>query len=121
MNNRREFLKTAAAMGATAMIPGAGLIAQNARARAGRIDVHHHMIPRFQPGNNLRDWSPQMSLDTMGKFGISTSILSEVQIPEYLNDGSEQARTMARKINEYGAQLAKDNPGKFGFFAAAFK
>ena len=59
-----------------------------------------------------------MSLDTMGKFGIATSILSEVQIPEYLNDGSEQARTMSRKINEYGAQLAKDHPGKFGFFAS---
>ena len=118
MNNRREFLKTAAAIGATAILPNAGLVAQNARWPAGRIDVHHHMIPRFQPGNNLRDWSPQMSLDTMGKFGISTAILSEVQIPEYLNDGSEQARTMARKINEYGAQLAKDYPGKFGFFAS---
>ena len=64
MNNRREFLTTAAAMGATAILPGAALIAQNARARGGRIDVHHHMIPRFQPGNNLRDWNPQMSLES---------------------------------------------------------
>src|SRR3954469_23223447 len=106
MTNRREFVKTLAAGAILAQrggTPAAG-------TRKGRIDVHHHMIPRFQPGNNLRDWTPQMSLDTMGKFGISTSILSEVQIPEYLNDGSEQARTMARKINEYGAQLVKDHP-----------
>lgn len=118
MNNRREFLKTVAAVGATAMVPTAGLIAQENRGRAGRIDVHHHMIPRFQPSNNLRDWSPEMSLDTMGKFGIATAILSEVQIPEYLNDGSEKARTMARQLNEYGAKTVKDYPGKFGFFAS---
>jgi 6-methylsalicylate decarboxylase len=119
MNNRRDFLRTAAAVGAAAMVPGAGLVAQAQRGqRAGRIDVHHHMIPRFQPGTNLREWSPQMSLDTMGKFGITTAILSEVQIPEYLNDGSEQARTMARRLNEYGAQQVKDHPGKFGFFAS---
>jgi 6-methylsalicylate decarboxylase len=118
MNNRREFLKTAAALGATAMVPAAGLTAQQPRGRAGRIDVHHHMIPRFQPGNNLREWSPEMSLETMAKFGIATSILSEVQIPEYLNDGSEKARAMARQLNEYGARVAKDHPGRFGFFAS---
>ena len=48
MKNRREFIKTVAAAAATAMVP-AGVMAQGTRGRAGRIDVHHHMIPRFQP------------------------------------------------------------------------
>ncbi len=47
MKNRREFIKTVAAAAATAMVP-AGVMAQGTRGRAGRIDVHHHMIPRFQ-------------------------------------------------------------------------
>ena len=111
--SRREFVKTMAAAAVLAQRGGAPAAA----ARMGRIDVHHHMIPKFQPGNP-REWTPQMSLDTMGKFGIATSVLSEVQIPEYLNDGSEQARTMARRINEFGAQTAKDFPGRFGFFAS---
>lgn len=116
--NRREFLKTVAAAAATAMVPTAGVIAQGTHGRAGRIDVHHHMIPRFQPGNNLRDWSPELSLATMERHGIATAILSEVQIPEYLNDGSEKARAMARQLNEYGAKTVKDYPGRFGFFAS---
>jgi 6-methylsalicylate decarboxylase len=117
MNNRREFLKALAAVTANAMIPAAGVIAQGNR-RAGSIDVHHHMIPRFQPGTNLREWSPEMSLATMDRFGIATAILSEVQIPEFLNDGSEKARAMARQLNEYGAKTIKDYPGRFGFFAS---
>ena len=115
--NRREFLKTVAAAAATAMVPTAGVIAQGTHGRAGRIDVHHHMIPRFQPGNNLRDWSPELSLATMERHGIATAILSEVQIPEYLNDGSEKARAMARQLNEYGAKTVKDYPGRFGLSA----
>src|SRR5688572_14762335 len=118
MQNRRDFLKTAVAVSAAATVPTVGLAFQGARGPAGRIDVHHHMIPRFQPSQNLRDWSPQMSLDTMGRHNIATAILSQVQIPEYLNDGSQQARSMARQMNEFGAKTAQDHPGRFGFFAS---
>ena len=94
MTSRREFVKTLAAGAVLARQRGG---TATSASSLGRIDVHHHMIPRFQPGNNLRDWSPQMSLDTMQKFNIATAILSEVQIPEPLNDGSEKARTLRRR------------------------
>src|SRR5262245_39595341 len=73
-SSRREFMKT---MAAAAILAQRGGGRGGAASPNGRIDVHHHMIPKFQPGNP-REWTPQMSLDTMGKFGIATSILSEV-------------------------------------------
>ena len=122
---RREFLKALAATGAGVMLPGSGLLAQTARpsARANprRIDVHHHMQPpeylrrRTQQTTN-RNWTPAKSVEDMDKNGTATAILS-VTTPGVWFGDPQEARALARIVNEYGAQANRDHPGRFGFFA----
>ena len=93
-----------------------------------RIDVHHHFIPPFHvdsmmaPGRRTGapppKWSPALSLEDMDKSGIATSILSIVQPGVWYGNNVEEARGLARRLNEYGATMVKDHPGRFGLFAA---
>jgi 6-methylsalicylate decarboxylase len=53
-----------------------------------RIDTHHHAIPSFYRdllqkakideagGRELPEWSPEVSLQTMGELNVATAILS---------------------------------------------
>jgi len=132
--SRRKFLHALAAAGVGAIVPSAGLFAQaispSVRPLPGRIDVHHHMFPPFYfkamenelraAGFTFRPWTPQTSLDMMDKHGIATSIVSPVQrlVLDSMSDRSERGRSLARQNNDYCAQLVKDYPGRFGFFAA---
>jgi predicted TIM-barrel fold metal-dependent hydrolase len=61
-------------------------------------------------------WSVQMSLDDMDKSGIKTAVLSQIQPGTWFGDAAE-SRRMSRIINEYGAKLVQDHPGRFGLFA----
>ena len=64
----------------------------------------------------LKEWSPQKSVAEMDENGVAASIVSFPSA--VISPGnSESARTLARKINEYGAQLVRDYPGRFGLFA----
>jgi predicted TIM-barrel fold metal-dependent hydrolase len=124
--SRREVLKALTALGVGAILPATGLVARASRksaalGKSGRIDVHHHMLPPFQtspPFVANRHWTPESTLATMEKFGTSTAILSLTLAAEILYDGTEKARTFARKANEYGAKLVSDNPKRFGLFAS---
>jgi len=124
--SRREFLKTAAG---AALLPAAGVLAQN-RAPRGRIDVHHHLYPpaymaamekemketNFAP----RPWTPQISLEAMDKHGVATAMLSPVQrlVMDSMSDRNERSRMLVRLNNDYNAQLVRDYPGRLGLFAA---
>ena len=128
--SRRKFLKVLGAAGAGALLPGGKLIAQaispSVRPMPGRVDVHHHMFPPFYVkamedemragGFTPRPWSPAISLDMMDKHGIATAMMSPVQrlVMDSMSDRSEKGRSLARQHNEYGAQLVKDYPGRFG-------
>ncbi len=121
-SSRRDLLKTLALAGV-----GPALRAQ---APAGRIDVHHHFTPPFYlkamekelagSGFTARPWSPALSLEAMDKSGVSTALLSPVQrlVMDSMSDRSERARTLARQSNEFGAQVVRDNPRRFGLLAA---
>jgi predicted TIM-barrel fold metal-dependent hydrolase len=95
---------------------------------ARRIDVHHHFLPQFhvdammapgrRPAGSPPRWSPASSLEDMDKSGIATAILSIVQPGVWFGDNVEEARGLARQLNEYGARLVRDHPGRFGLFAA---
>jgi predicted TIM-barrel fold metal-dependent hydrolase len=101
--------------------------AQVTLAKATRIDVHHHFIPPFHveammmPGRRVSgtppQWSPALSLEEMDRSGIATAILSVIQPGVWYGNNLEQARSLARRLNEYGAGLVKDHPGRFGLFA----
>ena len=128
---RRRFLAEAASVLGTAAVGGVTFAAAPAaRAQAPaktRIDVHHHFIPPFhveammRPGRRTAQpppkWSPELSLEDMDKSGIATAVLSQAQPGVWYGDNVDEARKLARELNEYGARLVKDHPGRFGLFA----
>jgi 6-methylsalicylate decarboxylase len=119
---RRDFLKTATCTGAFLALSKTGLLASDNEGKRGRIDVHHHMLPPFQPNPifmpNAKNWNPERSLEVMDKYGTAVAILSFAVPSEYLYNGSEKARTLVRRANDYAAKIANDHPKRFGFFAS---
>jgi 6-methylsalicylate decarboxylase len=129
--SRREFLTTLAALGVTTVLPGGTLAAQASPAGNNRlIDVHHHFSPPFygketggrawsygMGDRRMLQWTPQMSLAEMDKGGVGCAILS-LTTPAVWYGDLQADRSLARRCNEYAAQLASDHPGRFGFFAA---
>lgn len=93
------------------------------------IDCHCHFIPKeyyklLEENNLLLDdsfpvpsnYSVESHLEDMEKIGIGISIL-DLSSPNFWVGNIEQGRTMARKINEFAADMCQKYPGKFGFMA----
>jgi predicted TIM-barrel fold metal-dependent hydrolase len=127
---RRNFLAggmAALGLGAVPSIGGMAPAGAQAPAPKTRIDVHHHFIPQFHvdammaPGRRAGapppKWSPASSLEEMDKSGIATAILSIAQPGVWYGNNVEEARGLARQLNEYGAKMVRDYPGRFGLFA----
>ncbi len=77
---------------------------------------------RAKPGYNgaLIDWSPQAAIEGYDRLGIETGILS-VSSPGVRVDPSASTamiRNLARRANEYCADVVRDRPDRFGFFAS---
>jgi predicted TIM-barrel fold metal-dependent hydrolase len=98
-------------------------------APTARIDVHAHYLPApYQQalkaaglatadgGMPIPEWSVDAHLAAMGARGITTSMLS-VSSPGLQFLDAAAAVRLAREINEIGAGLCRDHPGRFGFFA----
>ncbi len=118
---RRSLLATLAGLGAGALIGSRAAIAQ---ARRTRIDIHHHLFPTNYRAaideigvGPLAKWTPEQSLEEMDKNGIATSVIS-VSPPGVWFGNAEQSRGLSRDVNDYGAKMAADHPGRFGLFAA---
>jgi len=127
--SRRTVLKHVAAMGAGAALSTRSLLAAMPRVdsnpKRGRIDVHHHMLPPFYMDlrravpdvGAMPTWSPAKSIDDMEKNGVTTAMLS-LAVSGVTFDAGEAGRSLARKSNDFGAQLIKDHPASFGLLAA---
>ena len=117
--SRRDLLKAFAAAGAGAALPAflnAQTSKQGSDSKLRRIDVHHHFeTPELTGGPNAH-WSPEKSLEQMNEFGIATAMLSHPG-DGGLFDGTEKGRALARKVNEFGAKVVSDHPGRFGLLA----
>ncbi len=96
-------------------------------ATRGRIDTHHHIVPPSYAawlkrkgmeagGLPIPDWSAEAALALMDKYGIETAIMSVSTPGVHLGDDAE-ARYKAREVNEFAAELVRNEPGRFGFFA----
>jgi 6-methylsalicylate decarboxylase len=126
---RRNFLSggiAALGFGASVACPALAQApaATQAPAVMTRIDVHHHYVPPFYAEamtkhrvSGTPKWSVEASLADMEKAGVQTSVLSLVPSGPWTG-GVEESRKLARDCNDYGAQLRKDHPGRFGLFAA---
>ncbi|MFD3310534.1 amidohydrolase family protein [Streptomyces sp. NPDC058694] len=97
---------------------------------SGLIDVHAHLLPDFYvqqataAGHTHPDgmgswpsWSVQAHLELMDRNGIETAMLSMSSPGVHFGDDKE-ARLLARRVNEYTAELTRDHPGRFGNFAS---
>jgi 6-methylsalicylate decarboxylase len=128
-HSRRSFLAGAAAVGATALLAPAVAKAESPTPQT--IDVHHHIYPPRYLADNVQQiaksigrfadkvqgWSPRSAIDHMDQAGVATAINSMTSPGVWFEDG-DAARARARVCNEYGAQMIRDYPGRFGMFAA---
>ncbi len=96
----------------------------------GFIDVHAHFVTSAyiaaarSAGHDLPDgmprwpdWSAHAHLDLMGRTGIDAAVLSVSSPGTHFGDNAA-ARGLAREVNDAGAQIAQDYPGRFGLFAS---
>jgi predicted TIM-barrel fold metal-dependent hydrolase len=127
--SRRRFLKGVASTAFGLTSAAAAAQSPTPVSRSPRIDVHHHMLPpryieygRQQLLGNapafaeVLRWTPERTLETMGRSGIDTAMISLSQ-PGLRFEDIEATRGMIRYCNEYGAQMVRDYPGRFGLFA----
>jgi predicted TIM-barrel fold metal-dependent hydrolase len=96
-------------------------------ASARRIDVHLHVIPDFYKEavyaagsgpaiGRYPDWTPELALKLMDRHEIETAITSLAQPGVQFTSG-ENARHLARRCNDYAAELMQRWPRRFGAFA----
>jgi predicted TIM-barrel fold metal-dependent hydrolase len=92
-----------------------------------RIDTHSHVVPpeyagwlrslgAAAGGLPIPSWDPDAALAVMDRHSIGTAVLSVSTPGVHLGDGAD-ARSIARDVNDYAAQMTRDHPGRFGFFA----
>ncbi len=128
--SRRQFMASAAALGAAALLPDAKTPA--AAAPAKLIDTHHHFYPpayqkawsdwedaRKIPHFGVQlSWSRDNDLEAMDKNGITTSVLSLASTPgTWFDAGPQAAHDMARQCCDFAAEMVRDRPGRYGLFA----
>lgn len=95
----------------------------------GKIDLHVHYLPPayrkalldagedLPDGAPLPDWNAEEHVNMMERQGISTAFLS--MSSPHINFGNrDRTKALARDVNEYGADAARQFPGAFGLFAS---
>jgi predicted TIM-barrel fold metal-dependent hydrolase len=91
------------------------------------IDAHHHILPDFfwQATGNTHapigglaplPWSQEASISLMDDAGVDTAVVS-LSTPGVHTGDSAKARTLARRCNEFSADLVRSRPDRFGGFA----
>jgi 6-methylsalicylate decarboxylase len=91
------------------------------------VDVHHHFIPEFYRAATLRDgqfvggvlpasWSQANALSFMDDAGIDVAVASISAPGVHLGDDAA-ALDLARRCNDYLAEMVRDRPDRFGGFA----
>lgn len=96
------------------------------------IDIHHHFVPPFYFSDNrdriaevangwmhpaYASWTAEQAIATMDQQGVATAVLSLTTPGVWFGNPQAAAQT-ARRVNEFGADLVRTHPGRFGLFAA---
>src|ERR1700738_2903373 len=85
------------------------------------IDVHSHPILPFGegapvgPGRKPPDWSVESALSYMEEHDIAACVLSDPDSPNHAT--GEEARDIARRVNETLADIVSRHPSRFGAVA----
>jgi len=132
--SRRQFLTALSVFGANTIMPFNMSAEQTSAGGTTQhlIDVHHHILPPaymaearerviaqgqgYLPAPVLQ-WTPANTIAEMDQNGVDAAVVS-ISTPGVWFGNIQAGRTLARKCNEYSAQLVRDYPGRFGFFAA---
>ena len=91
------------------------------------IDTHHHILPDFfwqatenahAPVGGLAPlrWSKEATISFMDDAGIDIAVVS-LSTPGVHTGDSAKARPLARRCNEFSAELVHARPDRFGGFA----
>jgi 6-methylsalicylate decarboxylase len=91
------------------------------------IDTHHHMLPDFfyQETNDVHApvgglapmaWTKDTSLSFMDDAGIDIAVLSVSTPGVHIGDG-QKAKRLARRCNEFVAEIIQQRPDRFAGFA----
>ena len=103
-------------------------VEQKIMSSARRIDVHFHIIPPFYQDavraaglgptrhGGYPPYSPELAIEQMDRNEIATAITS-VAMPGVLFQPPQDAKALARRLNEYAADLRVRWPKRFGGFA----
>lgn len=96
----------------------------------GRIDVHAHFLPAFycealakaglatvDGGMPIPAWSAAAALEMMDRQEIATAMVSLSSPSTHFLPQAERA-ALCRQVNEAGAALVREHPGRFGYFAS---
>jgi len=131
-HSRRDVLTGLGAVAAAAALRPIAATAEIASPAIRSIDVHHHIFPpRYLSDNSeliakrvsgdffraIKNWSPRAAIEKMDQAGVAAAVNSMTSPGVWFEDG-EAARARARECNEFGAQMMRDFPGRFGMFAA---
>ena len=91
------------------------------------IDTHHHLLPDFfwqetenahAPVGGLAPlrWSKEASISFMDEAGIDMAVVS-LSTPGVHTGDSAKAQALARRCNEFAAELLRERPDRFASFA----
>jgi aminocarboxymuconate-semialdehyde decarboxylase len=91
------------------------------------FDTHQHLLPDFfwqatenehAPVGGLSPlrWSKEASISFMDDAGIDVAVVS-LSTPGVHTGDSAKARALARRCNEFSAELVRSRPDRFGGFA----
>src|ERR1041385_2044732 len=92
-----------------------------------RIDVHFHLIPQFYSDavyaagggpaiGRYPQWSPELALEIMDRFDIAVALTSLAQPGVQFCKSAADAKALARRTNDYAAELNAKWPKRFGAF-----
>ena len=106
---------------------GAGMTGLPALGKTAgqRVDVHYHIAPpswadalnsRHLMQPQWKGWSVAKAVEDMDRDGVALSMVSITTPGVYFGDADE-ARKLARKCNDFAAEMRANHPGRFGIFA----